>query len=38
MGDRRVAYRVLVRKPEGKKHLGRPRRDGRIVLKLILNK
>jgi len=25
MGERRVAYRVLVGKPEGKKSLGRPR-------------
>jgi hypothetical protein len=26
MGDRRSMYRVLVRKPEGKRPLGRPRR------------
>jgi hypothetical protein len=26
MGDRRKVYRVLVRKPEGKRPLGRPRR------------
>jgi hypothetical protein len=26
MGDERKVYRVLVRKPEGKKPLGRPRR------------
>jgi len=25
MGNRRVAYRVLVRKPDGKRPLGRPR-------------
>jgi hypothetical protein len=25
MGERRGAYRVLVRKPEGKRPLGRPR-------------
>jgi len=25
MGERRVAYRVLVGKPEGKRQLGRPR-------------
>jgi hypothetical protein len=25
MGERRVAYRALVRKPEGKRPLGRPR-------------
>jgi len=26
IGERRVVYRVLVRKPEGKSPLGRPRR------------
>jgi hypothetical protein len=26
-GDRRKAYRLLVRKPEGKRPLGRPRRS-----------
>ena len=26
MGEERVAYRVLVRQPEGKRPLGRPRR------------
>jgi hypothetical protein len=26
MGEKRNAYRILVRKPEGKKPLGRPRR------------
>jgi hypothetical protein len=26
MGDKRNAYRLLVRKPEGKRPLGRPRR------------
>ena len=26
MGERRVVYRVLARKPEGKRPLGRPRR------------
>ena len=25
MGERRVVYRILVRKPEGKKPLGKPR-------------
>jgi len=35
MGDRRVAHRALVRKPEGKRSLGRPRRrweDNKIDL------
>jgi hypothetical protein len=26
MGEKRIAYRILVRKPEGKRPLGRPRR------------
>jgi hypothetical protein len=26
MGEKRKAYRILVRKPEGKRPLGRPRR------------
>jgi hypothetical protein len=26
MGERRVAYRILVEKPEGRRPLGRPRR------------
>jgi hypothetical protein len=26
MGEKRNAYRILVRKPEGKRQLGRPRR------------
>ena len=30
---RRGAYRVLVKKPEGKRVLGRPRLDGRIFRK-----
>jgi len=30
MGEMRGVYRVLVGKPEGKRSLGRPRRDGRI--------
>ena len=37
MGERRVVYRVLVRKPEGKRPLGRPRRKRRIVLRWIFS-
>jgi hypothetical protein len=37
MGDKRNAYRILIRKPEGKRPLGRPRRrwvnDIKIYLK-----
>jgi hypothetical protein len=35
MRERRVAYRVLVGKPEGNGHLGV---DGRIILKCIFKK
>ena len=35
--ERRGAYRVFVRKPEGKRLLGRHRRRWGIVLKLIFN-
>jgi hypothetical protein len=35
MGDRRGVYRFLVRKPEGKNHLGDPGVDGRILLRWI---
>jgi hypothetical protein len=31
MGERRGAYRVLVRKPEGRNHLEDPGVDGRIL-------
>jgi hypothetical protein len=34
----RNTYRILVRKPEGKKHLEDLRTDGRIILKLILKR
>jgi hypothetical protein len=37
-GDRRTAYRVLVRRPEGQRPIGRPRRRWRIILKRIFNK
>jgi hypothetical protein len=32
MGKKRKAYRILVRKPEGKRPVGRLRREG-IILK-----
>jgi len=35
MGERQGAYWVLVGKPEGQRQLGRHRRYGRIILKLI---
>jgi hypothetical protein len=38
MGERRGAYRVLVRKPEGRSHLEDPDVDGRIILKWIFQK
>jgi len=38
MGERRSVYRVLVGKPEGKRPLGRPRLDGRIILRWISRK
>jgi hypothetical protein len=34
----RDAYRVKVGKPEGKRPLGRPGVDGRIILRWIFNK
>jgi len=37
-GDRRSAYRVLVGKPVVKRPLGRPRLDGRIILRWIFRK
>jgi len=33
MGERRGVYRVLVGKPEGKRPLGDPGVDGRIILR-----
>jgi len=38
MGDRRGIYRVLVRKPEGKRPLGRPRRRWEDNIKWIFRK
>jgi len=38
MGERRVVYRVLVGKTEGKRRLGDPGVDGRIILRWILRK
>jgi hypothetical protein len=38
MGERRGVYRVLVRKHEGKKPLGRPRCRLKIILKWIFRK
>jgi hypothetical protein len=35
MGTMRGIYKVLVGRPEGRTPLGRPRRDGRIILKCI---
>jgi len=36
MGERRVVHRVLVRKPEGKRPLGRPRRRWKCNIKMDL--
>jgi hypothetical protein len=38
MGQRRILYRVSVRKPEGKNHLGDLGVDGRIILRWIFRK
>ena len=38
MGEGRGVHRVLVGKPEGKRPLGRPDVDGRIILKWIFRK
>jgi len=37
-GERRGAYRILVGKPEGKKHLEDLGINGKILLKLIFSK
>jgi hypothetical protein len=36
MGERKVIYRILVRKPEGKSPLGRPRRRREDNIKMDL--
>jgi hypothetical protein len=38
MGEDRGVHSVLVGKPEGKRSLGRPRLDGRIILRWIFRK
>jgi hypothetical protein len=38
MGEERGVHRVLVGKPEGKKPLGEPDIDGRIILRWIFRK
>ena len=38
MVEGRVVHRVLVGKPEGKRPLGRPIADGRIILRWIFRK
>ena len=38
MADSTVAYKVLVRRPDGKTYLEDLNGDGRIILKWILNK
>jgi hypothetical protein len=38
MGEGRGVYRVLVGKPEGKRPLGRPGIEGRILLRRIFRK
>jgi hypothetical protein len=38
MGEERVVHRVLVGKPEGKRQLGRPTLDGRIILRWMFRK
>jgi hypothetical protein len=38
VGERRRVYRILVGKPEGKKHLEDPGTDGRVTLRWIFRK
>jgi hypothetical protein len=37
-GEGESLYRVLVEKPEGKRHLGDPGVDGRIILRCLFRK
>jgi hypothetical protein len=34
-GEMRNSYKILVGKPEGKRPLGRPRRDGKILERIL---
>jgi hypothetical protein len=38
MGEKRGAYRIVVGRPEGRRSLGDPGIDGRIILKRVLKK
>jgi len=38
MGEGRGVHKILVGKPEGKRPMGRPRVDGRIILRWIFGK
>jgi hypothetical protein len=38
MGEERGVHRVLVGKPDGKRPLGGPRRNGRILLRWMFRK
>jgi len=38
MGDKRNVYAILTGKPDGKRPLGRPSTDRKIILKCILRK
>jgi hypothetical protein len=38
MGEKRSVYRILVGRPEGRRPLGKPSVDGRIILKRIFKK
>jgi hypothetical protein len=38
MGEKRGAYRILVGRPEGRRPLGDPGVDGRLILKQIFKK